>query len=449
MSLKLFRLTQISLYLIVVAHQLFSSLGEVKAPISTDTPIKLVNKKESHDVKNAPASASQQNSIRSSREEQGQEQVALPRSAAVDHDTTTRTTTSSSRSSIPGNVSPARGRVHLKVHEPPHGSFIAGTYFFVGLQVLTSDSESERLVRAARDDYRVCISVDHGHYSCWSTNSTIVYAHAIHGSHSLIAKLYKDENLLDETASSLITFTTVSDPSMNVSGVEFHSQFSNLQANNQEDEHIDAEDDMVDLDQNDVESDDEDDESFQEEEEGVHVSFPAVEFHTPSDQVSYTGSDLMIDTVLKPQDPEQFSKYFKQSFTCFSIDMATAQPCFQLFQDHTNPLMVGLDIGFHTIEASLTNPETMELLEASRSGLQTFFMAGQENKGAVFTAEINLRGKLHQVPIVKGGNLVAQTKSLCRSVGLAEQAICLEPVFRHLQMVGRQVGFLQQDTGGY
>jgi hypothetical protein len=443
------RLSYFLLLLITLVNQPFLSLGEVKAPISTDTPIKLVNKREQildqhvHHT-TATTERSQQNSIQSAQEEV----VALPAAGVVgEYEDTTTTTRSASSSTTTSeeNVSPT---VHLIIHEPPHESYIAGKHFFVGLQVVTSDPESERLVRAARDEYKVCISLDDGHYSCWSTNSTIVYANAIHGSHSLIAKLFKDGNLLDETASSLVTFTTVSDPTMNISGVEFHSQFSQPQAN--QNQHPDDVEETVDLDGNDVSnstsSDDDDSSDSDDVEEGVHVSFPSVELLTPSDQVSYTGSDLIIDTSLKPQDPEQFSKYFQNSFTCFSIDMATAQSCFQLFRD-AKPLMVGLDIGFHTIEASLTNPETLELLEASRSGMKTFFMAGQDNQGAIFTAEINLRGKLHQIPIVKGGSLVAQTNALCRSVGLAEQGICLDPVFRHLVMVGRQVGFIQD--GGF
>jgi hypothetical protein len=436
----------IQTFLLFVLFQPFISFGAVNAPISTDTPIKLVQKKPRdavYDEKDHPVATAATGGAGESHPLDS----SSSRSSSTFHQDDTSTTISSSRNVRKNNVASIR----LRVMEPPQGSFIAGTHFFVALQLITVDLELEKMVYAARDEYKVCISVDDGHYCCWSMDATIIYASVIHGSPTVVAKLYKDGNLLENTASDMVTFTTVSDPAMNVSGIEFHSQFSYSPHRGQNSSGTD--DDVNDMHKGDGDNSTATSETTPEQLHAVQVTFPFVELITPSDQVSYTGSELSMETQLSPKDPKQFSEYFRNSFICFSIDMATAQSCYQVFPRDmskeitpvitiNHPLMIGLDVGFHTIEASLSHPETMELLEASRSGIQVFYMAGKDNQGAVFTAEINLRGKLHRIPIVQGGSISAQTKSICSSVVLAGQRICTETVFRHLQMVAKQVGFV-------
>jgi hypothetical protein len=76
-----------------------------------------------------------------------------------------------------------------------------------------------------------------------------------------------------------------------------------------------------------------------------------------------------------------------------------------------------------------------------------FFMAGDDNMGAAFTAEMNLRGKLHRIPVVMGGCISQQSKSLCRAIGLENNDVCVAPVFEHLRMIASQVGFLTGSSG--
>ena len=107
----------------------------------------------------------------------------------------------------------------------------------------------------------------------------------------------------------------------------------------------------------------------------------------------------------------------------------------------TDPFILNLKIGMHTIEALLINPQTGNLLKDSSRGKKVFFMAGDSNEGAHFVADINVRGMLHKVPMVQGGSIVEQARSLCSSVGLVDSIDCIEPLAGHLRSVADRHGF--------
>jgi hypothetical protein len=316
-----------------------------------------------------------------------------------------------------------RNPIRLGIKEPPNGSFIGGTTVYVKLDLITHMSKDE--FHTNYKDSKVCLSLDDSNYFCWPISSTIMFSNTVDGSHTLQAKLYQNGQLLDKSTSEVITFTTVSDPTMADEDVEYHTQSPGWNTK--------LEDEIMDLDQTD-------------DEEATDVSFPQIQLLTPMSRVSYSGTDISLDALVEPVDPDVFNKFFGHAYTCFNIDMATAHFCFPLFQEE-NPMAVGLNIGFHTIETSLSNPETGELLEASSSGTMVFFMAGDDNMGAAFTAEMNLRGKLHRIPVVMGGCISQQSKSLCRAIGLENNDVCVAPVFEHLRMIASQVGFLTGSSG--
>ena len=137
-------------------------------------------------------------------------------------------------------------------------------------------------------------------------------------------------------------------------------------------------------------------------------------------------------TRLNPINPHLFEKYFQNSYTCFKVDFATASACYSIFNYNTDPFILGLNIGMHTIEASLVNPETGDLLQNSSSGRQTFFMAGTSNIGADFVVDVNIRGKLHRVPMLQGGSIQKQSKYLCASVGTGGNVDCIEQIQQYL-----------------
>lgn len=172
------------------------------------------------------------------------------------------------------------------------------------------------------------------------------------------------------------------------------------------------------------------------------MTYPVVDLVSPLEKVSYSGTSVSLRSQLRPEDPILFEKYFNRSYVCFNIDIATAHSCFPIYGDTVSPLVVGLDAGMHTIEASLCHPHTGELLVASSTGTRVFFMAGESNEGAAFTADINLRGKSYAVPIVKGGCITEQAKSVCSDVGLSNNTACFNPVYNHLKEVAGQSGFL-------
>lgn len=309
-------------------------------------------------------------------------------------------------------------QIQLGIKEPPNGSFIGGTTVYVTLNLMVDMDEQE--FRKEYKDARVCLSLDESNWFCWAFDSKIMLSNTVDGTHTLQARLYHKGKLLDRSSSDVITFTTVSDPTIEESH-DYHNQ-------EMPEWHADIEDAVLDLDEIDTVD-----------EEGTEVSFPTVQLLTPMDKVSYSGTDVMIDTLVEPENPKQFNIFFRHAYTCFNIDMGTAHFCSPLFQDD-KPIVVGLDIGFHTIEASLSNPETGDVLEDSSSQI-VFFMAGTNNEGAAFTAEMNLRGKLNRIPVVKGGCITQQAISLCRSIRQEHNRACFSPVFDHLRMIASQVGF--------
>ena len=314
----------------------------------------------------------------------------------------------------------------VKLLEPPNNSYIKGSTVYVKLEIIAQNQDAFH--EAYDQDGRICLSLDDGPFHCWPIDSRIMFSNAVDGSHSLVAKLYRNGELKEETSSESVTFTTVTDPTdPNQNPRTYHDQGPSWS-------------------KDDTPKPDEDAEAAPEDSEEVQVAFPLVHLISPADRVSYTGSDVTLTTFMEPRNPDIFEKYFQHSFTCFNIDIATAHACFPLFKNRFGPLVIGLENGMHTIEASLSNPNTGDLLEESSRGTTTFFMAGKSNEGAAYTAEINIRGKLHRIPIVRGGCLAEQTKALCRSVGLEGQAVCVDPVFQHLQLVANQIGFFTSNV---
>jgi hypothetical protein len=310
----------------------------------------------------------------------------------------------------------------LEIVEPPNKSYIAGKNFLVKLKVNLPQSAEESFKKAYEGDGHACLSLDEGPFHCWNfDNAKMFYTEATDGNHTLIAKLYKDGTLQDETSSEKISFTMVHNPEFIEGDLDLHSQ-------------------------NMINRESEKDETILEEEDGVEVTYPVVQIMNPLHRVSYSGTDIGIRTLLEPINPKLFEKFFQNGFSCFNVDFATAYACYPLFQDNAHPFVLGMNVGMHALEASLLNPETGNLLKDSSTGRHIFFMAGQSNKGAHFVADINIRGKLHKVPLVQGGSILAQAKSLCSSVGLTGNVDCIEPVLQHLTVVADQHGFVNQEN---
>lgn len=303
--------------------------------------------------------------------------------------------------------------VKLNITEPPNDSFIAGEHFMVSISIITDDEESFRKAYVDGNSGRVCLSLDEGAYSCWPvSNGRVFFSQVVEGSHSLVAKIYKDGKLIDQSISS-VNFTTVINPSFYDPNTSYHNQLRHQEIR----------------------------EEAKDSGEGAHVSFPIVDLMSPLEKVSYHGTSIELQSRLRPKDPEMFEKFFNNSYICFNVDIATAHACFPIFGDATKPLILGLESGMHTIEASLCHPHTGDLLLSSSSGTIVFFMAGDSNEGAAFTANVNIRGKSYEVPVVKGGCITTQAKNLCSSVGLADTMTCFDSVHNHLKEVAAQSRF--------
>lgn len=382
----------------------FSVSGSIDGPSSEDTPIRLSR------TQHQPITTSHRWDLHESPEKlKDDAQHMSPKRDVPSQDHNMQT------------QPPSTLTAKLEILEPPEKSFIAGKHFLVKLRVNVPPIDEERFKKAYQHDGHACLSLDEGPYHCWNIeNAGMFYADVTDGDHTLVAKLYRNSELQADTTSEPITFTMVHNPEFE--GESNHTQHLRYQTK-----------------------------SFEENENnkgsggGVEVTYPVVHILNPADQVSYSGNDIGLKTRLNPVNPNLFEKYFQNGYTCFNIDFATAYACYSIFNYNTDPLILGLDIGMHTIETSLVNPETGDLLQNSTSGRQTFFMAGKSNLGADLVVDINIRGKLHKVPFLKGGSILEQSKHLCASVGNGSSVDCIKPIKQHLTNAAHERNFPIQD----
>ena len=173
----------------------------------------------------------------------------------------------------------------------------------------------------------------------------------------------------------------------------------------------------------------------------IDVGYPVVNFLSPLEKASYTGNSISLQADIKPEEPEIFEKFFKFAFVCYNIDIATVHACFPVFNNGTEPLVAGLGNGMHTIEAALSHPSNGDLLISSSIGTKMFFIAGNANEAAAFTVDINIRGRLYNVPVMHGGSIIAQTYAFCLGIGLRDNSSCINMVYDLLLSVSKQTGF--------
>ena len=82
----------------------------------------------------------------------------------------------------------------------------------------------------------------------------------------------------------------------------------------------------------------------------------------------------------------------------------------------------------HTIQAALSHPSNGNLLLESSVGTKMFFVSGNSNEAAAFTADVNIRGNMYRIPIVHGGSIASQTYAFCHDIGLEKNDSCTQLV---------------------
>ncbi len=398
----------VSILLCLLSIPIITTLGSIDGPSSGNTPIRLTTNK---------------------KEQLQQKPITTPHlwklqdPSSMDGTPSTNVNNQNNPQQPPptGTSNIQKLAAKVEILEPPNQSYIAGKHFNVKLKINFHPHHQERFKKEYQESDNsgyVCLSLDNGLYNCWKilNQSNIVFANVSNGNHTLVATLYKDGVVQNETTSEEIMFTMVHDPIFEdeEGRNEFHSMLpSNINDNIMEEE---------------------------EDHEGVEVSYPVVQVLNPLHRVSYSTYDLEVTTKLAPtSQPETFEKYFQHGFICYDVDFATGQACYSIFYHNFNPLILGLNIGMHTIQASLIHPQTGDILPDSSMGRITFFIAGKDNAGATFVADINIHGKLHKVPLMNGGSIVAQARYLCSIIGYSGNIDdCIEPIGMHLTNIAHQ-----------
>jgi len=309
----------------------------------------------------------------------------------------------------------------LNILEPPMDSILAGSNFKVSVQVLAENQDDFTDAYEKSSDGKICISLDDSPFHCgWSAiDGNIFFSNAIEGSHTIVAMLYNNGTLHNESRSETISFTTVQNPDIDSDDDDEDSSLSLDGISNQKVKNSSNG-------------------------EVVNVKVPTVQIDSPADKVTYPGTSVTIRNIVDPPEPELFERYFKHSFICINIDAATAHSCFAAFGDTNPPFVIGLDPGLHSIEAALSHPESGDLLFQTSSSTKIFYVAGELNEAAYIVGEAAVDGATRFIPVAKGGSLSAQADGFCSSIGLKEDISCTGSVFHHLSKAWRakELGFV-------
>jgi len=126
---------------------------------------------------------------------------------------------------------------------------------------------------------RVCVSLDDAPYSCWSVfGGRIRFINAVEGPHTLKAVLMRRGEIVGDTVTETMDFTTVEDPDIESSDGVAEDKDN---------------DEVVDLDEKD---------------ERVRMDIPSLQMQVPPEKVTLPGTAVQVVSNVKVEDSELFDK---------------------------------------------------------------------------------------------------------------------------------------------
>ena len=262
----------------------------------------------------------------------------------------------------------------------------------------------------------------------------------------MVAKLFHNGTMKEESTSSVVEFTTVNDPDFLVDpDTNFfdHPTHPNNQNTSEEEE-------------------DDDDK--------VTIEIPQASIISPAPHVTYPGTSVSIQTFLNvnENDISLFKKLFKFAFLCVQVDDSTGYAGFPLFTDNIRddndtaeeegydndveddfslaiipPFIAELSPGMHTIHIALSHPDTqniipgsgnIEIQQSDENERNKFYLSGMENQNASLLMDVNVDQKIQQIPIMEGSdrNLMAQAQYFCAKIGHRGDNECIMKLFDQL-----------------
>ena len=161
----------------------------------------------------------------------------------------------------------------------------------------------------------------------------------------------------------------------------------------------------------------------------VTISTPVLEMVLPFEKVTLPGSKLTIVSKVKTteEDTEKFNKYFKHASTCYNLDAGTAHPCWSIFDENSLPFVADLEPGVHTLEGSISHPETGRGIEQTATETRTFFTAGDGNEAATVIVTVEVDGEQAEIPVAEGGDANTQGLYFCGLRGIEDDS-CVDYV---------------------
>jgi hypothetical protein len=197
----------------------------------------------------------------------------------------------------------------------------------------------------------------------------------------------------------------------------------------------------------------------------VQMEIPILKVVSPPEMGVITTRmvDMQFEVAIQAQ--EEFEEHFKQSYVCGRLSHAVNSYCWSIYNTRTVPRWVGLDDGFYTLQASVTHPNTNEIISESWGRVSSFSvlstvrelrLAGHDEDGEYgskppshIVLDINLRNdKLelieHKLPIQRGVDLKSVGQKFCRSRGVGNSE-CVDHIIKEAESRFKILDELEND----
>jgi len=99
--------------------------------------------------------------------------------------------------------------------------------------------------------------------------------------------------------------------------------------------------------------------------------------------------DMQYQVVIRSRD--DFKEHFQTSYVCGRLSIVHVSYCWSIYKTDAMPRWVGLDDGFYTLQASVTHPNSNEIIDDSWGDISSFLVLSEVSNdlriGAIFSGD--------------------------------------------------------------
>eukprot|EP00516_Mucochytrium_quahogii_P004236 CAMPEP_0203744898 /NCGR_PEP_ID=MMETSP0098-20131031/811_1 /ASSEMBLY_ACC=CAM_ASM_000208 /TAXON_ID=96639 /ORGANISM=" , Strain NY0313808BC1" /LENGTH=461 /DNA_ID=CAMNT_0050632529 /DNA_START=273 /DNA_END=1655 /DNA_ORIENTATION=- len=252
---------------------------------------------------------------------------------------------------------------NLTVVHPAPGSNMTGSATAVQLNVHTNCPNVTRF-REKFNKSSICLSLDDAPFSCWPVfglSKFPLYANLQPGIHSVVAKLVDP-----------VTNKVLIDESMAESSFLMIEKNKTLEEELEEATRKAAEaKQKQDQDSEEVPEDDTKTET---------IAIPQVGIEQPAEEMVMPHTFEVRLHIVTAANLTQFRRLFQDSFICLALDNSISQSCWPIFEERYYPKFFNLKPGKHKLVASISHPNTLDIIDATSIGERNFWVSDDPNR---------------------------------------------------------------------